>query len=688
MRIALIAMPWANFDLPSPALGILAAVVRRDRPEWKVDCLYEYVEIWSHLGVLYEEIAREDRLGEWIYAAHLFPEREGSVRERFIAWASERTSEPPDGGWLSSWERVRVVTGDRIEELARRVAGPYDLVGFTTSYCQLFPSLAVARRIKQIEPGTRIVLGGAAVTGRCGESLLATFDHIDHVIQGEGERRLLGLLDALETGSSPGLRMDGVLSRIGRLPPVGRQAVEGTGEVESRDGGIHLPEEAPGVANRAPIEAKSGLGSPAEPALRLTPGGQQVEDLDSLPLPDHDGYAELARRYGIVWRLPIEGSRGCWWDRRRQETDRPKGCFFCSLSSGSYRVRARAQVVEEMKRQGDRYQNLRFRFLDNLLPPKGLIELADTIRGLGRDLNLFCEARASIRPIDLLRLKRAGLDTVQIGIEGLSGSYLKRIGKGTTVIQNLLAMKSCYELGIYCGANLLVGFPGATRQEVDETAETIRRYAICYQPLSIVRFQLCPGSTVYLCPERFGVTAIRNAEDFLAGLPRPIWERLQLSWLDYTETGEQADWSEVRHCVGEWWDLHHRLTLQDGAEWFLGDRPLAYSDGGSFLEIMDRRRDLDLVVLEEPWRDLYLYCCDIRSRREIGRRLSDLVARETLDRALGGLVEARLMYREGERYLSLAVASRPEAAARRIEGMSADGEEGSASSEPVGRSGR
>ena len=51
-------------------------------------------------------------------------------------------------------------------------------------------------------------------------------------------------------------------------------------------------------------------------------------------------------------------------------------------------------------------------------------------------------------PYELLLLWEAGLTGAQFGIEGLSTSYLRRVGKGTTTIQNLQVMKICFELGV------------------------------------------------------------------------------------------------------------------------------------------------------------------------------------------------------------------------------------------------
>src|SRR5678816_3635474 len=93
----------------------------------------------------------------------------------------------------------------------------------------------------------------------------------------------------------------------------------------------------------------------------------------------------------------------------------------------------------------DRYKNVRIRFTDSILRHKDVGVLAEGIKQHKKTFRIFMEIRASISPNDLLEINEAGTYLVQFGIEGLCTRYLKRIGKGTSTIQNLQAMRASLE---------------------------------------------------------------------------------------------------------------------------------------------------------------------------------------------------------------------------------------------------
>ena len=68
-----------------------------------------------------------------------------------------------------------------------------DLVGMSTSFNQLLPSLWLARLIKKTYPNIQIVLGGAACSEPMGQRVLEGYPDIDYAVSGFGERALLTL---------------------------------------------------------------------------------------------------------------------------------------------------------------------------------------------------------------------------------------------------------------------------------------------------------------------------------------------------------------------------------------------------------------------------------------------------------------------------------------------------------------
>jgi ribosomal peptide maturation radical SAM protein 1 len=68
-----------------------------------------------------------------------------------------------------------------------------DLIGMSTSFNQLLPSLWLARLIKQKYPHIQIVLGGAACSEPMGQRVLEGYPDIDYAVSGFGEQALLAL---------------------------------------------------------------------------------------------------------------------------------------------------------------------------------------------------------------------------------------------------------------------------------------------------------------------------------------------------------------------------------------------------------------------------------------------------------------------------------------------------------------
>lgn len=615
-RLALVALPWSQKDRPSAALAALAAYVRRERPAWELACHHSFVNFAARIGFdLYDALADHAYVGgELLNLSLLYPEKTGSARRRFGTWADETL--PTEmlrslgaGDWEEVFDFARASLDENLNEMVDAVSTGTDVVGLTTCFGQLFVNLAFAQRLKQRAPQTRIILGGSTVSARVGPSLLAEYRFVDYIVQGEGEGPLVALLDLLADQPDAVLKLDGVLT-------------------QSRDG--------------APC---------AEAAL------SETRSLDDLPVPDYDEYAVLADEYGIGWALPIEGSRGCWWDRTKRAGNPKSTCYFCNLNVqwGGYRQKSVPRLAAEIDELSRRYRNLRLFFLDNVLRAKGVTEFAQALAGQRKDYQIFYEMRANVRPYELLLLWEAGLCNTQFGIEGLSTSFLRRIGKGTTTIQNLQAMRLCSELGINNGANLIADFPGSTPEEVEETRRNLLDYALSFQPLNVSKFHLGVDSTVDALRESFGVTRVRNKEFYKAGLPDEVWRRLLLFDLDFDLEGEPADWTSVREACKTWYTKHAQRE----------SHLLFYQDGGAFLNIIDDREEgRKEGTFEGQAREIYLYCAEIRSLSQLRRKFG--LPEDELLETLEQFVADRIMFTEQSSYLSLAVASNPMTAARRI----------------------
>ena len=194
--VVLVAMPWEMLAMPSIQLGTLHALLAGEGIE--VHSRSSKLAFWEHClaadtggdGALaledYDTVALSHwdiGLGDWIFA----PENgsdDGWLRERGVPHAL-----------LAKVSRMRELVPSFLDaECDAVLALAPAVVGFTSTFNQNLPSLALATRIKARDPNVRIVFGGANCDGPMGAALLHAFPQVDVVVRGEAEPVLPSLM--------------------------------------------------------------------------------------------------------------------------------------------------------------------------------------------------------------------------------------------------------------------------------------------------------------------------------------------------------------------------------------------------------------------------------------------------------------------------------------------------------------
>ncbi len=625
MRLALVSMPWLDCHVPSAALAALKAYLDGHAAGVVASVWPEHVEAGRRLGTHAYRTIQEDALtGDAFYAGLVYPDHRGNLAGLLQSAAARApwAAEDPAPAWAAEPERILAELDAHAAELATRLAGACDVVGLTATFRQLFANVLLSRRIKAANPQVRIIWGGSLLRGPAGPSFLREFPEIDCIIQGEGERPLEVLLQRWAAGGAPPTDEPGILTRanLGRFPD-----------------GVPLWE---------------------------------AGDFKSLPMPDFQEYAASANPLSLEWRIWLQTARGCWWDRSGRTGNPRHRCLFCNMNERRiYQAKPSRQVAAEVGALVARHANPRVVLSDLCMRPTGLLELGRRLSGLGLALQLQMEFRAGVRPREVLALWEAGLTLAHTGVEGFSTTYLQRMGKGTTVIQNLELLKTCAELEIGNPFGLVSEFPGSTAEEVAESVENIERYATAYPPPGpISEFDLAEGSAVDVCREEFGLVDVRNHSRYAEFLPAEVRDRLVLplrEW-SYTAAGHPADWTPVLEACRRWREMHEGVRARALREGRTPQKILQYLDGRDFLEITDCRRVPRRLTLTRTAREVYLECMAVRSFDELEERFAGRIDTERIRKILDRCVNEWIMFSEDGKYLSLAVASRPDIAARRI----------------------
>ena len=199
------------------------------------------------------------------------------------------------------------------------------------------------------------------------------------------------------------------------------------------------------------------------------------QDLNALPFPardvvDYDAYLENGMsEYGVVT------TRGC-----------PFHCIYCKPSTdliygGGIRYRSAANVVEEIAELA-KLRDLRrvpVFFKDDTItmhPVRWFEDLRDLLSKQGLKLCWHCNSRVDTVTRDKVRvMAESGCRCISFGVESGSQKILDFYRKGTTPEQAERAFDWCHEFGVEATANLMIGFPMETDEDLRATYNHLKR---------------------------------------------------------------------------------------------------------------------------------------------------------------------------------------------------------------------
>lgn len=610
MRILLVAMPWHSLDTPSLAVGILHERVQHCREQHEVKDLYAHIK-WAEFlnerseGVMrsYEYTAIAEGgifhgLGDWLFTPALYGTPE---------WRVEQYSEymKKAGRWSDKLLDIHRWSPEFIDQLARQVVElKPDMVGFTSTFMQNVASLALARRLKQLEPRILTIMGGANCDGPQGLAVHRNFPFLDFVVRGEGEQTFVELLDAL--------------------------------------GGHGSVEEVLGLCWRD-----------QEGNHRANPDRTHAFPAHQIPAPNYDAYFDTVSksklRVEFQPKLVMEGARGCWWGEKHH-------CTFCGLNGSmmAFRSKPPAQLWEEIRATIERHQTLDILMVDNIIDHKYFKALLPHITQSGINLRMHYEVKSNLNTEQIQALKDAGVVNVQPGIENLSTRVLKLMAKGINGCHNVQTLRDCEDQGLTVSWNYLYGFPGETEEDYVD---------IVAQVPAMVHLQP-PGGATRIALERFSPNFENPAIGFVERRPAPFYfhvydlpehELMDLAYIFETPpkgiTGEVT--KRLAEAVKQWKESYTQSEL-------------SYRDDGRHIYLRDRRvgwpeRD---VVLVEP-SEVALFRLLLRPQSpataaESLRSHGHEVTPEQVTQKLADWRKEGLAFEEGGRFICLPLRARPQ----------------------------
>lgn len=410
-------------------------------------------------------VAYDAFLGEFAFASFDSNSRQDEA-DKYISWVineglSANRSHVED--LLSDlWEVVPKFLDDCVKSILEKRP---TIVGFSCTFQQVLPSLALARRLKKEISPPKILFGGPSMAGEMGREWFAKFPEIDAVCLGEADYSIAEFVcDELSGGSRS---VQGFLRRIDSETIV--------------DGGEALP----------------------------------VQDMENLPPPDFDDhFVDLPPEVRAKTRLQYEGSRGCWWGQKHH-------CTFCGQNAEGlqFRQKSAKKVENEIRNLSRKYEIRLVEFCDNILSHQHQRTLIPNLARKWPPLKLFFEIKSNQSRESLRILSQAGVGEVQPGIESLSTAQLSRMRKGVSGLQNICFLKWCKVYGITAYWNILWGFPGEGIDDYRDVEAILRKISHLEPPQNCGYIRIDRFSPFFFESRDLGIDELAPHEAYRFILP-------------------------------------------------------------------------------------------------------------------------------------------------------------------------
>jgi len=309
-------------------------------------------------------------------------------------------------------------------------------VGFSmlTGSC-ILQILEVSRKIKEIDPKIKIIVGGIHPTFFPEQTVSNPL--IDFVVINEGEKTLLDLLSAL--------------------------------------------------AKNCEVASIKGLAwKDAEGAVKINELAGDFMDMDLLPMPAWD-LIDVSRYIKKLSKNPGERvidfytSKGC-----------PFPCSFCynlKFNRRKWRARSAERAAEEMEML---YRDYGVNYFiihdDNFVTDKGrALKFAQLIKEKGLNVKYSVDSRIDYFDYDFLKkLKESGLCELRVGCESGSNRILKEIiQKEITAEQTIKAAEIARSLDLKLILSFVIGWPTETIVERQQTIDLIIKLQKMHKKIAV-----------------------------------------------------------------------------------------------------------------------------------------------------------------------------------------------------------
>jgi anaerobic magnesium-protoporphyrin IX monomethyl ester cyclase len=402
----------------------------------------------------------------------------------------------------------RVCTAAEVDEYISKA----EILGLSALTPHVNRAIRYAEKAKQLNPDVVTVMGGPHATVDVDTFLDA--GAIDYVIGGEAEDSIVDFVRGVDMG-------------------------------------------------KAVLESVPGIAFDKEDGTRhCNPQPPLIKDLDRVPFPAWEMLP--FPRYSAMNKeklFYIFTSRGC-----------PFRCIFCQkeLTGRGFRTRSVENILDELQEISDTYEPGNVLFIDELFTcqKQRVYDLCEGIMKRGLKLNMSCETRVDMIDYDMARtMKKAGFNRMYFGVESVSQRSLDTLIKDYKAEKVVECLKMTRRAGIWSKVFLIVGTPGETMEDIEETARGIRAgmpdrvRTSLFNPLTATasfeeyadRIDPDLVRTEYVDSDRSPYIHEHFSNDELNRIKRTLVEDYE-GWYESFPARTRRYWARVRYYIENWDD--------------------------------------------------------------------------------------------------------------------------------------
>ncbi|HKS30083.1 MAG TPA: RiPP maturation radical SAM C-methyltransferase [Pyrinomonadaceae bacterium] len=609
LSVSLINMPFAPLEYPVLGLTQLKTMME-SKFQGRVaatEALYLNLDFAQFMGIdFYQFMCRSEGstvsgYGDWFFRQSAFPEEPDNSDIYFRRYFPVLSDEVKKikSQMLEKRDELDAYLEELIEKYRLDEA---DIVGFTSMFAQNAACFAMARKLKEKNPGVLVVMGGSNCESPMGQEIIKHVRQVDYIFSGPALKSFPQFLEAILAGE--------------------RERCEKIKGVFTRDNVLNPPSIA---GDEVDINESAELNyAPFLETVREKFPNREVKPI-----------------------LVFETSRGCWWGEKAH-------CTFCGLNglSMNYRSMRPEKAIKQITSLFQyREDSSHYMCIDNIMPTNYPTEVFPHL-DVPPNTSLFYEVKADLTAEEMQALSHARVKLIQPGIEALSTSTLKLMKKGTTAFQNLAFLKNCLLYDLYPVWNILVGFPGEEESVYEKYLEDLPSLVHLPAPNQTSRVLFDRYSPYHTQPEQYGID-LRPCDFYQLIYPfsKETLANIAYHFVDHNYSapyfGYLIKWlGKLEEQVVKWQErwkvedasLHPKLYVKEN-----GNGPVVYDTRqGEAIEhpLNDTRRQM-LELLHKPKRV-----------SQLAKEMTEVPVEE-ISREMEWLKERGLVFFEGDRFFGL-----------------------------------